>query len=79
MNKVWPVVRCAVEGILGLYLMAYALLLGLPKGIAAILHHNIAYGLGTLAGVLIVGTLSSYLLRDAIRVGSRLRSKSNLG
>lgn len=70
------IVRCVLEGLLGLYMML-ATLAELPKAAFA-LHSNIAYACGMLGGAFILGVLGFYIFRDAVRVGGKIRKKPEL-
>jgi len=73
MRKTLSVLRIVIEGLLGLFFML-AVLAQLPRYVGA-LASSLAYALGGLAGSLILGVLGYYLIRDAMRVAERVRSK----
>jgi len=79
MKKIWLWFRAIVEVVLGIFFIADAVLLGLPKSIGSFMRGEIAYGLGSVLGSILIGLLGLWLYRDGRNVGLRLRSKPALG
>jgi hypothetical protein len=70
------VLRCGLEGIIGLYMMVVtplAYLVAIIRGL--FMPGARAYALGMLVGVSIFCYLGYLVFRDALRVGRRIRTK----
>ena len=75
MRSVWMIVRCGGEGLLGmLFLLNTPIQLVRIVAMVRSSQSTSAYLLGGLFGVCLCAVLGFLLVRDAIRVGRRIRS-----